>query len=67
MSSHDEKAEVAHDDSGGEKITAAPDYHHSEHGRMKAEIERIDAIALAPGTTIDSFSHLDEKKILRKV
>ncbi|EXF85313.1 major facilitator superfamily transporter [Colletotrichum fioriniae PJ7] len=33
----------------------------------KGEIERIDAIATAQGTTLASFAHLDEKKILRKV
>lgn len=32
-----------------------------------AEIAHIDAIATAPDTTLDSFAHLDEKKILRKV
>lgn len=31
------------------------------------QVSRIDAMATAPGTTLDSFSHLDEKKILRKV
>lgn len=35
------------------------------HGR--GQVDRIDAMATAPGTTLDSFSHLDEKKILRKV
>ncbi|KAK7438662.1 major facilitator superfamily transporter [Colletotrichum acutatum] len=33
----------------------------------KGEIERIDAIATAQGTTLASFAHLDEKKILRKM
>ncbi|KAK7953675.1 hypothetical protein PG988_014369 [Apiospora saccharicola] len=32
-----------------------------------AEKDRIDAIAAAPGTTMASFAHLDEKKILRKM
>jgi hypothetical protein len=31
------------------------------------EVEHIKGLATAPGTTRDSFSHLDEKKILRKV
>ncbi|CAJ2501270.1 Uu.00g041230.m01.CDS01 [Anthostomella pinea] len=31
------------------------------------EIGRIDALATAPGTTLESFAHLDQKKILRKV
>ena len=30
-------------------------------------VQRINAIASAPGTTLQSFAHLDEKKILRKV
>lgn len=44
--------------------------HHErqQHGSNKiAEKDRIDAIAEAPGTTMASFAHLDEKKILRKV
>jgi len=36
-------------------------------GSAGKEIERIDAIALAHGTTLASFSHLDEAKILRKM
>ncbi|KAH7231472.1 hypothetical protein FSOLCH5_015210 [Fusarium solani] len=31
------------------------------------EVEHIKGLATAPGTTRDSFSHLDEKKILRKM
>ncbi|TPX16214.1 uncharacterized protein E0L32_004209 [Thyridium curvatum] len=43
-------------------------HHILHHGSTKQdeEIGRIDAIALAPGTTFQSFAHLDEKKILRK-
>ena len=43
--------------------------HHSgkRHTGHQDEIERIDSIALAPETTLESFAHLDEKKILRKV
>ncbi|KAF1931667.1 MFS general substrate transporter [Didymella exigua CBS 183.55] len=38
------------------------------HGRSKEEeIERIDKLATAPGVTLESFAHLDEKKILRKM
>lgn len=33
----------------------------------RGQVDRIDAMATAPGTTLESFSHLDEKKILRKV
>ncbi|KAL5610570.1 hypothetical protein FOBRF1_006687 [Fusarium oxysporum] len=31
------------------------------------EVEHIKVLATAPGTNLDSFSHLDEKKILHKV
>ncbi|KAI0160235.1 MFS general substrate transporter [Xylariaceae sp. FL1272] len=31
------------------------------------EVGRIDALATAPDTTLQSFAHLDEKKILRKM
>ena len=37
------------------------------HGHVKGQVGRIGAMATAPGTTLESFSHLDEKKILRKV
>lgn len=55
-------------------MTSSPDtiapvkveYGHNEHG-LREEIDRIDAVATAPGTTFESFAHLDEKKILRKV
>jgi hypothetical protein len=44
---------------------------HNQHGKptkSKAEeIARIDALATAPGVTMASFAHLDEKKILRKM
>ncbi|KAF2821798.1 MFS general substrate transporter [Ophiobolus disseminans] len=40
----------------------------SHAARSKAEeIARIDALATAPGVTMASFAHLDEKKILRKM
>jgi hypothetical protein len=40
----------------------------SGQGRSKAEEkERIDKLATAPGVTLESFAHLDEKKILRKM
>jgi len=46
-------------------------HHHGKHGglgrRSESEIARIDAIALAEGTTMESFAHLDKKKILRKM
>ncbi|RBR11649.1 uncharacterized protein FIESC28_08876 [Fusarium coffeatum] len=37
------------------------------HGHVKGQVGRIGAMATAPGTTLESFSHLDEKKILRKM
>lgn len=36
-------------------------------GRREKEIARISALATAPGVTMASFAHLDEKKILRKM
>lgn len=36
-------------------------------GKKAEEVERIDKMALAPGVTAESFAHLDEKKILRKM
>lgn len=40
----------------------------SHKGKSKAEeIARIDRLATAPGVTLESFAHLDEKKILRKM
>ena len=33
----------------------------------QAEVAHIDALATAPETTLETFAHLDEKKILRKV
>lgn len=40
----------------------------SHAGKSKAEeIARIDKLATAPGVSLESFAHLDEKKILRKM
>ncbi|ORY18237.1 major facilitator superfamily domain-containing protein [Clohesyomyces aquaticus] len=41
--------------------------HDSGHLTKSEEIRRIDALATAPGVTMASFAHLDEKKILRKM
>ncbi|KAK6209132.1 hypothetical protein LQW54_006586 [Pestalotiopsis sp. IQ-011] len=49
------------------------DAHRRSHGHdhegltEREEIGRIDAMADAPGVTMESFAHLDEKKILRKM
>ncbi|KAJ8117892.1 hypothetical protein OPT61_g1012 [Boeremia exigua] len=41
---------------------------HGGKSKSKAdEIARIDKLATAPGVTAESFAHLDEKKILRKM
>jgi len=43
---------------------------HNEHARKLSVSERkheIDALATRPGVTLESFAHLDEKKILRKM
>ncbi|KAI0389351.1 major facilitator superfamily domain-containing protein [Xylariaceae sp. FL0594] len=39
--------------------------HHQK--TIKDVVSHIDAIATAPGVTYESFAHLDEKKILRKM
>ena len=51
-----------------EKAALAQD-EKAEHTRLSKdeEIARIDALAKAPETTMASFAHLDEKKILRKM
>jgi hypothetical protein len=51
-----------------EKATLAQN-EKAEHARLskEEEVARIDAIATAPETTMASFAHLDEKKILRKM
>ncbi|KAI1384981.1 MFS general substrate transporter [Hypoxylon trugodes] len=43
--------------------------HHEFNGGKESynEIDRIDALATAAGTTLESFADLDEKKILRKM
>ncbi|RYP90110.1 hypothetical protein DL770_003802 [Monosporascus sp. CRB-9-2] len=43
-----------------------PGVAHAEHG-LREEIEEVDAVATAPETTFESFAHLDEKRILRKM
>jgi hypothetical protein len=39
----------------------------AHHHKKSAEIARIDALATAPGVSMASFAHLDEKAILRKM
>lgn len=39
----------------------------SAHNKQTAEIAHIDALATAPGVSMASFAHLDEKAILRKM
>lgn len=64
------KTEVSHNDLGDGQ-ESPPHYlpHHRRlrHSKVSLEVERIDAIALSATTTAESFKHLDEKKILRKV
>lgn len=66
--SQSEKADIAQNEFGTGTVSALPPP-HSRHGhsRGKDEIDRIDALATAEGTTLDSFRHLDEKAILRKM
>ncbi|TKA62140.1 hypothetical protein B0A49_09075, partial [Cryomyces minteri] len=67
-----EKAAVSVESPSGsldhEKTGVPAEHHH--HGRKlskTAQIHEIDALATAPGVTLASFAHLDEKKILRKM
>lgn len=46
-------------------VLEVDDVHHG--GARQDVVNPIDAMATAPGTTLESFAHLDEKKILRKV
>ena len=46
---------------------AESDLDSGPENNRRAEIAHIDAMATAPETTLESFAHLDEKKILRKV
>jgi hypothetical protein len=64
-----EKAEASEIDRVSDGDGAHRHSHGHEHGRLseRDEIGRIDAMADAPGVTMESFAHLDEKKILRKV
>jgi hypothetical protein len=41
--------------------------HSGAHTKQSTEIARIDALATAPGVSMASFAHLDEKAILRKM
>lgn len=61
-----EKADIAQDEFGIGTVSDNPP--HSRHGHSRAkEIDRIDALATAEGITLESFRHLDEKAILRKM
>lgn len=62
-----EKAVMVQDEFGHEKLSNHQARHHGHHDKTEEEIERVDALALAEATTLDSFKHLDEKKILRKM
>lgn len=63
--SQNEKADIAQDEFGAGTVSDDPPRNRHGHSRAKDEIDRIDA--LAEGTTLDSFKHLDEKAILRKM
>jgi hypothetical protein len=55
-SSPDEKASIVEAEHG-----------HGALQRRDDEAGKIDALGAEPNTTLESFSHQDEKKILRKV
>ena len=56
--SFDEKSAVAHD---GQHRS------HSRRGSAAEQIAAIDAMASAPGVNRQSFAHIDEKKLLRRM
>lgn len=62
-----EKVEVDQDESGPDKTSIHQGHQRVHHSKTEDEIKRIDALVLAEGTTLESFKHLDEKKILRKM
>lgn len=59
------------DRSDGEKGPAAGHFESgtatTRHRSRHDEIRRIDAITTSPEITMESFKHIDEKKVLRKV
>ncbi|KAF2733828.1 MFS general substrate transporter [Polyplosphaeria fusca] len=65
-----EKPEIHKDDlhNDSPRSSSLPDdhTHHAKHTKSE-EKARIDALATAPGMSLSSFAHLDEKKILRKM
>lgn len=66
-SPYNEKVEVDQDESGPDKTSIHQGHQHGHHSKAEDEIKRIEALALAESTTLESFKHLDEKKILRKM
>lgn len=66
----DEKHHGDHHKTIAELVAGEHHKYADHHGRRisKAEIvHEIDAIATAPGVTRESFAHIDEKKLLRKM
>jgi hypothetical protein len=68
-----EKATQSHHEFATDKGTAVHEEFSSKmtaHGHKKTKeelIHEIDARATAPGVTRESFNHIDEKKLLRKM
>lgn len=60
----DTKENVQHAEHQPTPVLPDENQHKSRRSREQA---RIDALALAPGVTRETFAHLDEKKILRKM
>jgi hypothetical protein len=60
--------DFATDKSSGAYVEPLPKATDHGHKKTKAELIReIDARATAPGVTRESFNHIDEKKLLRKM
>lgn len=70
-----EKTAVGHHEVATERSTGIHEEfatkevgHGHGHKKTKQElVQEIDARAMAPGVTRESFSHIDEKKLLRKM
>lgn len=67
MSFHDSPVKEKAEEGQHEFAAGRTNHRHGHHNKTQEEIDRIDALALAEGTTLDSFKHLDEKKILKKM
>jgi MFS family permease len=64
-----EKPETAKTESPSSLLSSTVNAGQDRHNKLsrKEQVAQIDALVTAPGVTLASFAHLDEKKILRKM